>query len=511
MTRNLAGIDGIREDEVANQLFVEMLTSEQDPEMTLRRLNEAGVFGRFVPDFGRVVAQMQHDMYHVYTVDEHTVFAIGILRGIEEGRFSDEMPVVTNAMQAVQSRRALYVGLLLHDIAKGRGGDHSVLGAGVAHELCPRFGLTAEETDTVAWLVRYHLLMSNTAFRRDVNDPQTVTDFCEVVQSMERLRLLLVLTAADIRAVGPNVWNGWKSALLSELFSAASDRLTDGHTSDARDTRVARAQDAMRKLLTDLPEEAVEAHAARCYPSYWLAFDAETHARHARMAHEAVTRALTISDRVDYDRSVTEITIYTADHPGLFSGIAGAMAVVNANIVDAKIYTTADGMALDTFWIQDETGGAFDNPDKLARLCQRIEETLAGTLHPGRELDKPSSIPSRTHVFKVAPRVLVNNEVSRTHTVIEVNARDRTGLLYDLTRCLSSLNLQIGSAHIATFGESVVDVFYVKDVFGLQVTHEERLQRIRTTLLDVLSDSEMAELPTVVAGQVEAARAQAGL
>jgi [protein-PII] uridylyltransferase len=495
ITRNLNVLDDVRDDPDANRLFVEMLTSEKDPETTLRRLNEAGVFGRFVPDFGRVVAQMQHDMYHVYTVDEHTVFAIGILHGIENGTYADEMPISSEVVHKIKSRRALYVAVLLHDIAKGRGGDHSELGADVALQLCPRFGLTEEETETVEWLVRHHLLFSNTAFRRDINDPQTITDFCDVVQSVERLRLLLVLTAADIRAVGPNVWNAWKAALLRDLYEAAEERLTGGHSSGGRDARIEHAKAEMRDRLTDLPPEAVEAHIARGYPSYWLSFDADTHAWHARIAHEAESRAepLTIKNRVDAFKAVTEITIYAHDHPGLFSRIAGAMAVSGAHIVDAKIFTTTDGMALDTFWVQDENGGAFDRSDKLARLYSRIEQTLAGRLRPRDELKKETGLPSRMNVFNVAPRVLVDNDASRTHTVIEVNGRDRPGLLYDLTRALSALNLQIGSAHITTFGETAVDVFYVKDVFGLQITHQSKLDQIRADLLAVMMEDDRTD------------------
>ena len=494
VTRNLSAVDAIRNDEAANRLFVEMLTSRNDPETTLRRLSEAGVFGRFVPDFGRVIAQMQHDMYHVYTVDEHTVFAIGILSGIEDGSFVEEMPVASEVVHRIHSRRALYVALLLHDIAKGRGGDHSELGADVAHELCPRFGLSGEETDTVAWLVRYHLLMSNTAFRREINDPQTVADFCAVVQSVERLRLLLVLTVADIRAVGPNVWNGWKAALLRELYRVAEERLTGARESEGAGARVAEAQAAMRDLAADLPEPELEAHVARCTALYWQSFDAETHARHARLACEAGLQSddLTIRSRVDHGRSATEVTVYGPDHPGLFARITGAMAVRGANIVDAKIYTTSDGMALDTFWIQDDGGGAFDQPERLARLSSSIEEALAGSLRPRDELGRASPMPSRTSVFKVAPRVSIDNELSRTHTVIEVDARDRPGLLYDIARALSSLNLRLSSAHVTTFGETAADVFYVKDIFGLQITHEIKLGRVRETLLAAITDDDPA-------------------
>ena len=481
-------IDTIRDNPEANRIFIEILTSIKDPETTLRRMNEAGVLGRFVPDFGRVVAQMQHDMYHVYTVDEHTVLAIGILRGIEDGSYIEEMPISSEVVHKVKSRRALYVSLLLHDIAKGRGGDHSELGAEVALELCPRFGLSEEETETVEWLVRYHLLFSNTAFRRDINDPQTILDFCEIVQSVERLRLLLVLTAADIRAVGPNVWNAWKAGLLRDLYEAAEDRLTGGLSHVGREVRIEHAKNEMREFLVDLPAEAVEAHITRGYPSYWLSFDVDIHAWHARIAYEAKFRAepLTIKSRVDTSKAVTELTIYAIDHPGLFSRIAGAMAVSGAHIVDAKIFTTTDGMALDTFWIQDDNGGAYDRADKLARLYTRIEKTLAGDLRPWEELEKETGLSNRMSVFKVAPRVLVDNAASRTHTVIEVNGRDRPGLLYDLTRALSALSLQISSAHITTFGEKAVDVFYVKDVFGWQVTHERKLDQIPADLLTTM-------------------------
>src|SRR5580700_10232830 len=241
----------LREDPEANRLFLEILTSRKDPETALRRMNEAGVFGRFIPDFGRVVAQMQYDMYHVYTVDEHTLFAIGILHKIEAGQLKDELPVASAIMPTIQSRRALYLATLLHDIAKGRGGDHSELGEKIALKLGPRLGLSAEETETVAWLVGWHLLMSGTAFKLDISEPHTIQNFVERVQSPERLKLLLVLTAADIRAVGPKVWNGWKAALLRELYHSAFDVISGGIAVGARDSRIAEAQEAARERLPD--------------------------------------------------------------------------------------------------------------------------------------------------------------------------------------------------------------------------------------------------------------------
>jgi len=494
ITQNLRRIDpALRENPEANRLFLEILTSKRDPEISLRRMNEAGVFGRFVPDFGRVVAQMQYDMYHVYTVDEHTLFAIGILSRIERGLLKDELPLATSLMPKLQSRRALYVAVLLHDIAKGRGGDHSELGERIAYKLGPRFGLSAEETETVAWLVLHHLDMSNVAFKRDLQDPQTIDDFIAVVQSPERLKLLLVLTVADIRGVGPKTWNNWKAALLRELYWAADERMTGPFNREAPrlvERRIAEATAALRAELKDWNDADFAAHVARGTPSYWLSVDPVTAARHARLVRRAQSDGapLSVETRVDPPRGVTELTIYTADHPGLFAGIAGAMAVSGANIVDAKIFTLADGMALDVFWLQDAEGGAFDRPEKLARLAVLIDQSLSGRLRSLDELKHRRTGPTRARVFTVTPRVLIDNEVSATHTVIEVNGRDRPGLLYDVTSALTALQLQIATAKISTFGERVVDVFYVKNIFGLKVDHPAQLVEIRDSLTAALAD-----------------------
>jgi [protein-PII] uridylyltransferase len=499
-TKSLRLIDAkLREDPEANRLFLAILTSPKDPATALRRMNEAGVFGKFIPDFGRVIAQMQYDMYHHYTVDEHTLFAIGILHDIEAGALKDELPIASDVMPTVASRRALYLATLLHDIAKGRGGDHSEIGEQIALKLGPRLGLTDEETETVAWLVRWHLLMSNTAFKRDIGDPQTIQSFVERVQSPERLKLLLILTCADIRAVGPKVWNGWKAALLRELYHSALDVISGGLCAEARSSRVAAAQADARELLPEFTDDEFAAFAGLGYPFYWLSLDAESHARHARLMRAADRSEvpLTLEKRVDEQRAVTEITLYTADHPGLFSRIAGALAVSGANIVDAKIMTMSNGMALDTFWIQDPEGGPFSRPDKLARLAVVFENVLTGDLKPHQELDRPPPIPSRTSVFTVPPRVLVDNQASRTHTVIEVNGRDRPGLLYEVTRELTRLNLQVSSAKISTYGEKVVDVFYVKNLFGHQVEHQAKLDEIRKVLEIVLAKGNKAPPLTV--------------
>ena len=488
--RNLGLVSAsLRADAEANRLFLEMLTSRKDPETALRRLNEAGVFGRFIPEFGRVVAQMQYDMYHVYTVDEHAIRAIGLLSRIEKGELAEDHPVSHEIVHQVLSRRALYVGLLLHDIGKGRGVDHSAFGAMVARELGPRLGLDEEETETAAWLVEHHLLFSHTAFKRDVSDPKTVSDFVAAVQSPQRLRLLLVLTVADIRAVGPGRWNGWKGHLLRDLYHAAEAVMTGGLIADDRGRRAAAARETFRARAEAAGDADLDALLEGCDDGYWLSADAEAHFRHAKLVRAAwqTDPPLAVDARSDAFRAITDVAVCTEDRPGLFARLAGAMASVGASIVDAKIFTTADGMALDTFWIQDALARPFAEAHRIARLKRAVTEALAheGPLPPlalegGR-------LPRRAAVFTVAPRVLVDNRASDLHTVVEINGRNRPGLLYDLTRALTRLRLSIMSAHIATFGERAVDVFYIKDRFGLKVTREETLDHLRRLLLAELA------------------------
>jgi len=512
ITRSLPLITGkLRRNKEANKLFLDLLADPRNPEVVLRRMNEASVFGRFIPDFGRVVAQMQHDMYHVYTVDEHTIFALGILHRIEQGEMTDVMPVASEVIGEISSRRALYVALLLHDIAKGRGGDHSVLGAKVAQRLGPRLGLDGEETETVAWLVRNHLLMSNTAFRRDIDDPQTLADFVAVVQSPERLRLLLCLTVADIRAVGPSVWNGWKAALLRELYYAAEAVMSGQSAGRARAERVAAAKDELVVRLKDWDRKILDDYLRRGYGPYWLAFDTDTHVRHAEIVRAAdkAKNALCIDTHVDIFRAVTEVTIYTVDDAGLFARIAGAMALAGVNIVDAKIFTLANGMALDSFWVQNLDGKPVTEAAALRRLKDTLEKVISKSRRLGRKLPLKATLPARTRVFRDQPRVVVDNKASNTQTVIEVNGRDRPGFLYDVTTAFSELNLQISSAKISTYGTRAVDVFYVKDIFGLKITHEGRLDAIRARLLEAVKEPEEEAAPEKAAAVKPAKKAPA--
>jgi len=489
--RDVGLIDArVRRDKRANALFLDILTSPRDPETVLRWMNEAGVFGRFIPDFGRVVAQMQYDMYHHYTVDEHSIRAIGLLSRIEKGELHDDHPLSVAIMNQIVLRRVLYVAVLLHDIAKGRGGDHSILGAEVARKLCPRLGLTAAETETVAWLIEYHLLMSATAFKRDLADFKTILDFTEVVQSPERLRLLLVLTVVDIRAVGPGVWNSWKRQLLSDLFEVAEEVLRLGHAQTGRGERIKGKQAALEAVLQWKPKD-FHSYEKRFFDSYWIAEQPDVLAHNAEMVAraDAAAEALSIATHVDNDRGATLVTVYATDHPGLFYRLAGAISLAGANIIDARIHTTRDGMALDNLLIQDPVGGPFDEPERLERLRKAIEDALANRTKLTDRLSQRPLPRLRADAFKVEPNVLIDNRASNRYTVVEVNARDRPALLNRLTHALFQAKVTIHSAHIATYGERAVDVFYLTDLTGDKITNPQRLKALEKGLLEATGGS----------------------
>jgi [protein-PII] uridylyltransferase len=480
--------DDLRANPVANRIFVRLLTEAKDPEAALRHMNEAGVLGRFVPDFGRVVSMMQFNMYHHFTVDEHLIRTIGFLSRIEHGRYAAIHPVSTEIFRTISNRRALYVAAFLHDIAKGRDEDHSITGARIARELGPRFGLTASETETVAWLVDHHLQMSQFAQSRDLNDPKTIRDFADLVQSRERLKLLMLLTVADVRAVGPGVWTGWKGQLLRNLYFESEPLLGGGHITLSRSERVARAQEAFKERLADWPERDLERFISRHSQSYWLRTDLDTIVEHTNLIRIAEEKGKTLVTHISTDafKAVTAITLLAPNHPRLLAIVAGACAGAGANIVDAQISTTLDGLALDTIHIEREFDRAEDEERRAKRIAASIEKLLGGEVRVAEIVAAKSKPKARLSAFTVEPQVVIDNTLSDALTVIEINGLDRPGLLYDVTRELSDLNLDIASAHIATFGEKAVDVFYVTDLTGKKITSSSREGRIREGLTKVL-------------------------
>ncbi|WP_434054529.1 MAG: [protein-PII] uridylyltransferase [Roseibium sp.] len=478
----------LRNDPEANRLFLSILTSRNKPETILRKMNETGVLGRFVPDFGKVVAMMQFNMYHHYTVDEHLIRSIGVLAEIERGNSGEDHPLSTDLILTLQNRKVLYVAMFLHDIAKGRPEDHSVAGARVARKICPRFGLNEAESETVAWLIEHHLDMSTIAQSRDLNDRKTITDFAQTVQSLERLKMLLILTVADIRAVGPGVFNGWKGQLLRTLFYATEPHLSGGHSKMSHNEAIESAKNDLVTKLDHWSKKDRTAYLKRHYPAYWLRTEPDRLLTHA----ELLRKADKSGERLAFDviprafEGVTELNIMAPDHPRLLSIIAGACFSTGANIVDAQIDTTTDGFALDTIFIGRELPDDDDECRRGERITRLILSTLRGDERLPEPVTKKNTMKSRVKAFKVATEILVNNALSDEYTVLEISGLDRPGLLYDLTRSIATLNLNIGSAHISTFGEKAVDVFYVTDLTGQKISNIGRQEIIRERLTDAV-------------------------
>ncbi|MFQ8432245.1 [protein-PII] uridylyltransferase [Amaricoccus sp. W119] len=472
--------DQARKDPEANRIFLSLLLG-RDPERTLRLMNECGVLGAFMPEFGRVVSMMQFNMYHHYTVDEHTIQTIATLSKIEAGEYAEALPTSSQIMSASVNRRVLYVALLLHDIGKGSGRDHSDYGAEIALEVCPRLGFDESDTELVSWLVANHLVMSDVAQKRDLAEPRTVRDFAKIVKTPTRLRLLTVLTVCDIIGVGPGVWNNWKAVLLRALYQNTMEYLTGGGQAAGRGDREIAAKEALAAALSDWPEAEVEAEMARHYPPYWIGLDTGTHAIFAELVRSMPEGAPAMRIELDASRDATEACFAMPDHPGIFARLAGALALAGANLVDARTYTSKDGIATAAFWIQDNDGRPYERA-RLNRLRDSVSRILAGKVSAGSALKDRDQVKKRQRDFIVPTRIRFDNIGSDLYTIIEVETRDRPGLLHDLARTLTANNISIASAIIATYGEQAVDVFYVKDLFGLKLHAESRRRALENRL-----------------------------
>jgi [protein-PII] uridylyltransferase len=489
VTRSLGLINAqMRENPEANRLFMEILTSD-NAEIVLRRMNETGVLGHFIRAFGKIVSMMQFNMYHHYTVDEHLIRCVGFLQDIERGGI-EEFTLASDLMRKIrpEHRAVIYITTLLHDIAKGRPEDHSVAGAKVARRLCPRLGFSAADTELVAWLIEEHLTMSTVAQSRDLSDRKTIENFAAVVQSVEQMKLLTILTTADIRGVGPGVWNGWKAQLLRSLYYETEPVLTGGFSEVDRGKRLTAAYAEFRHAFAEWPADELDAYIARHYPAYWLKVELPRKIRHARFVRSSEQAGHKLAINVGFDevRGVTELTIFAADHPWLLSIIAGACASAGANIVDAQIYTTTDGRALDTISISREYDRDEDEGRRATRIGEMIEDVLEGKLRLP-EVVARRTVRSKARPFVIEPEVTINNQWSDRYTVIEVSGLDRPGLLYELTTAISKLNLNIASAHVATFGERARDVFYVTDLLGAQINAPTRQAAIKSALTHVMA------------------------
>ncbi len=480
--------DPMRADKEAQRIFLDLLLKHGNPERGLRRMNELNVLSAFIPEFEAIVAMMQFNMYHHYTVDEHTIQTISHLAQIERAELDEELPVSASILEGGINRKVLYVALLLHDIGKGRDEDHSILGARIAKQVAPRLGLSKKDCDTVEWLVRYHLFMSDMAQKRDIADPRTVRDFAKAVKTVERLDLLCVLTVCDIRGVGPGTWNNWKAVLIRALYRQTKFALENGMEALNREERGTEARKNLRAALdkSTWSEKELRAEVGRHYPPYWQGMHVTAHVDFANLLRDIGTDEVHISLTPDEDRDATRVCFAMADHPGIFSRMCGALSLVGANVVDARTFTTKDGFATAAFWVQDSDDAPYEE-SRLPRLRQMIERTLRGDVVPRDALATKDKMKKREKAFNVQTSITFDNEGSEIYTIIEVDTRDRPGLLHDLTRTLANSNVYIASAVIATYGEQVVDTFYVKDMFGLKFHAVGKQRTLEKRLRDAIS------------------------
>ncbi len=478
--------DEVRNSKEAQRIFLDTLLKHGNPERGLRRMNELGVLGAFIPEFEPIVAMMQFNMYHHYTVDEHTIQTISHLAQIERAELDEELPVSSEIIKGGINRKVLYVALLLHDIGKGRDEDHSILGARIARTVAPRLGLSKKECKDVEWLVRYHLVMSDTAQKRDIADPRTVRGFANAVKTVDRLNLLCVLTVCDIRGVGPGTWNNWKAVLIRALYRQTKFALENGMEALNRTERGTEARKNLRAALDDWSEKDLRTELGRHYPPYWQGLHVTAHVDFANLLNGIGTDEVRIELTPDEDRDATRVCFAMADHPGIFSRMCGALSLVGANVVDARTFTTKDGFATAAFWIQDGEEGPYEE-SRLPRLRQVIMKTLQGDVVARDALAPKDKMKKREKAFNVPTHITFDNDGSDIYTIIEVDTRDRPGLLHDLTRTLADMNIYIASAVIATYGEQVVDTFYVKDMFGLKFHATGKQKTIERNLSDAIS------------------------
>ncbi len=487
VSANLAMVNNeFRASTEAQQIFLELLLKHGNPERALRRMNELGFLAKFIPEFEPIVAMMQFNMYHSYTVDEHTIQCLKTLAQIEKSELVEELPIASSILKDGVNRKVIYIALLLHDIGKGRSDDHSILGAKIAKQVSPRLGLNKQETETVEWLVRYHLLMSDMAQKRDISDPRTVRDFAKAVQSVKRLNLLTVLTVCDVRSVGPDTWNNWKATLIRQLYAETKAILEQGAEALNRENRMTEAKKALREKLSEWDNKDIKIETGRHYPPYWQGFQVDAQFAFAKLLRNLGADEIKIELTPDTDRDATRICFALSDHPGIFSRLAGALALVGANVVDARSYTSKDGFATAAFWIQDGDGSPY-NQARFSRLRRMIEKTLSGEVIPREAIKERDKFKKREKAFKVPTSITFDNEGSEIYTIIEVDTRDRPGLLFDLTRTLANMNVYIASAVIATYGEQVVDSFYVKDMFGLKFHSESKQKKLEQNLRQAIT------------------------
>ena len=487
--------DGFRRDAEAAQLFRQILSAPQRVYRCLSLMDEVGLLGAYLPEFGALVALWQHDMYHTYTVDVHSLFLVEQLRRLRKGRFAEELPLATEMMREISSPELLFLACLLHDVGKGRGGGHSDKGARMVPEIGKRLGLEPHEMETVGLLVLHHLSMSAMAEQRDVHDPRQILKLAHLVGTRARLRSLYLLTVADIRSVSPVAWTSWKAGLLEALYRNAAEWLEAG----AADQTASRyfLERAMERV-SSTQKEALAQLAAAGIPGEWAAPFLDSMPRHYLLNHGSGEIAAQVESALEFLTSDPEIGVYpfpaqageeifwglvvlAHDRPGLFSIVAGVLAACGHNILGAQVYTNRDRLAVEIYQLDLVPGGAAEKEDALRRIEAQLRATLASQQTvEGLLTNRRAACP---HTLRAkAPSVRIANDESDFYTVIDVTADDRPALLYDITRTLSQFGLDVVMARVSTRANQVTDAFYVTDN-GHKILDSKRHEQIAESLL----------------------------
>ena len=447
--------DNFRRDIKNRTLFMEIIRQPKGVTHEFRRMNELGVLGAYLPEFGRVVGQMQHDLFHAYTVDEHTLFLVGNLRrfSCEENR--EEFPLCSEVFNQLPKPEILYIAGIYHDIAKGRGGDHSVLGVVDAKAFCERHNLSEYDTNIVAFLIRYHLAMSTTAQKSDLEDPTVIKKFADLVETTERLNYLYLLTVADIRATNNNLWNGWRDSLLKQLYHSTHQWIehTEAQAKSTREKSYKKYQEAMQQLLAN-------GRSQEDISQLWHAYDLDYFLRHSidELVWQSEQRLDHMDDdplialRKHNDQLTLEIFIVTHDRAGIFAAITAALEQCQLNVLDAKINVTNEHDALNTFIV---------NGDRLdtRQITRSLEKQLANTSHV--KPYSPTITPRTMKLFKTQPNIEFETNLQQNHTVMSLHTHDRPGLVSAIAQVFLACKVQLINAKINTLGDQVEDVFFI--------------------------------------------------
>jgi [protein-PII] uridylyltransferase len=473
--------DRFRNSEKVNQTFLSILRNGQRVDDLLRKMHELGFLSRYIPEFSEVEGKVHYDLYHVHPVDIHSILAVEELGKLREGVYQKDYPLLTSLIREIEKPENLFLAVILHDIGKGMDGDHSFVGAEMAKRIGGRMGLSLEDRESIGSLVNHHLLMVEIALRRDLHDEQVVLRFANEIKNLNQLKMLYLLTFADIKAVGPEAWTSWKNTLLMELFLKTSHFFEK----DTMTMPFLKGEEMVKKLRESLSPEMISEYVEHLPDRYLSCYSLEEITHHVEMARSVERELLLVEWKIEKEIQA-KVTVCTKDRYGLFSRITGSMFLNRLNILEAQIHTWENGIALDTFWVEDVTK---DIERRLHQFKKDLQEVLRGEVSLRDLLSKRREANGTRQ--KVIPRVKgeikINNQDSGFYTIVEVTGEDRLGVLYELTQALTDHGCDIHFARISTLGNRIVDVFYVQDSLGEKIEGKQKTDRLKQVLLSRLT------------------------